>query len=168
MWRTLRQWLTWPSLPTCMYPTIFDPHLPYINLEVWTFGRDSSSSVGLTEINFVSPPFVSLPLDFVSSKRLDLVCLGPLEPGALVPLHPGYKEMYLFPQGALDRLTALIMKIHWSRIKVWKRLKPHKMFQALTIKKGSFHTHLVKQLQFSTLILVVSKPQRVTPQRWQT
>ena len=46
----------------------------------------------LTEINsfLASLPLVSLPLDDVSNKWLSLVCLGPLGPGALVPLGPGY------------------------------------------------------------------------------
>lgn len=49
-----------------------------------------SSGVGFTEINpfLVSPPHVSLPLDSVSGKWLDMFYLGPLEPGALAPLCP--------------------------------------------------------------------------------
>lgn len=44
-------------------------------------------SVGPTEINsfVVSPPLVSLPLDFISSKWPNLISLGPLQPGTIVP-----------------------------------------------------------------------------------
>ena len=50
--------------------------------------------VSFTVINYflVSPPLISLPSDFVSSEWLNLVYLVPLEPGALAPLHPGYKD----------------------------------------------------------------------------
>lgn len=44
-------------------------------------------SVGLTEVNsfLVSPPLVSLPLDFVNGEWPNLLCLRPLEPDALAP-----------------------------------------------------------------------------------
>ena len=49
-------------------------------------------SGGLGEINsfLVSPHLVSLPLDFVRGEQLNLICLGTLEPGALIPLGPSY------------------------------------------------------------------------------
>lgn len=48
--------------------------------------------VGLTEINsfLVSSSVISLPLDFVSGQGTNLVCLGPLESGALTTLGPSY------------------------------------------------------------------------------
>lgn len=53
-------------------------------------------SGGLGEINsfLVSPHLVSLPLDFVRGEQLNLICLGTLEPGALIPLGPSY--IYIF------------------------------------------------------------------------
>ena len=49
-------------------------------------------SASLTEINsfLVPPPVISLSLDFVSDEWPNLVCLGPLEPRAFVPLGQGY------------------------------------------------------------------------------
>lgn len=49
--------------------------------------------VDLTEINsfLVSPPLVSLPLDFVRWEWLHLVCMGSLEPGAPAHLCLSYK-----------------------------------------------------------------------------
>ena len=48
------------------------------------------SDAGLTATNssLVSPPLRSLPLDFVSGKQLNLVCLGSSELGALAPMTP--------------------------------------------------------------------------------
>lgn len=47
--------------------------------------------VGHTGMNSLlgSPPLFSLPLDFVGSKWLNLVCLGRMEPDALAPCAPG-------------------------------------------------------------------------------
>lgn len=43
----------------------------------------------------MSPLLVSLPLDFVSGKWLNLVCLGPPEPDALVPFCRRYNLLTL-------------------------------------------------------------------------
>ena len=78
-------------------PSNFVSHFPYINLEVfpapWTGCVTlvhCCPSAGLTEIHsfLVSPPLVSLPLDFVSVAKPGL--FGAPEPGALAPLYPAY------------------------------------------------------------------------------
>lgn len=55
---------------------------------------------GLPETNYFlsSPPLVCLPLDFVSDKWSNLVCLGPPEPGAPAFLLPGFQGTGLVPQ----------------------------------------------------------------------
>ena len=48
--------------------------------------------IGLTEMNsfLVSPPLLSLPLDFPRGEWSNQVCLGSPEPAAFPPLHPSY------------------------------------------------------------------------------
>lgn len=81
------------------------PHFPYINLEVFSalleiiFETLVACLLGvvLTEIDsfLVLPPFISLPLDFVSSEWLSPVCLGTPshQPGALAPRLQGYRTI---------------------------------------------------------------------------
>ena len=88
------QWSIWPLLPTCMYPLTFGPHFLYINLEIVSVLLETVfeklfccvSGVGLAEIN-------SLPhhphLSAFGFCQQWLVCLGPLEPGALATQCPG-------------------------------------------------------------------------------
>ena len=87
-----------------MYPPTFVPHFPYINLKVcltlWRQSMKCQSAVfqcwpHCINSFLVSPPLVSLSLDFVSSKWLNLVCLGPPGPGALGPLWPSYRKTVL-------------------------------------------------------------------------
>jgi len=84
-------------VPADLCPTfsLYKPGSIFSTLET-AFGSlvPSFPSVGLTEINsfLVSPPLLSLPLNFVSGEWQSLVCLGPPEPGALVPLFPSYNH----------------------------------------------------------------------------
>lgn len=51
-------------------------------------------SVGLTEMNsfLVSPPLVSLGLWILSVVSGETVCVGDVEPGALMPPGPGHSS----------------------------------------------------------------------------
>lgn len=96
MWLTPRQWLTWPFLLICASSQLWPlfsckPGTVFGILEtvIEMLHQLSFPHVGLSEINsyLVSLSLISLTVDFVSSKWLNMVCLGPLEPGVLVPLH---------------------------------------------------------------------------------
>lgn len=72
-----------------MYPLTFGGHLPYTNLfstleTVFEVQVGCLPDISLTEINsfFVSPPLISLPLDFIGGWRV-------VEPGLFgIPPHP--------------------------------------------------------------------------------
>lgn len=71
--------------------SLYTPGSTFGTLET-AFGTQAHylPGAGLTEINpfLILPPLLSLPLDFVSGEWPKLICLGPVEPGALVPLGP--------------------------------------------------------------------------------
>lgn len=79
--------------PTHFCP-IFSLHKPAGIFSTWETVFETLvwclSGVGLSEINFflILLPLISSPLDFVSSKWPDLVCLGAPETGALALLAP--------------------------------------------------------------------------------
>lgn len=142
-----RQWRTWPSLRTYMYPPTFVPHFPYVKLEVflalwrWPLKLYPSVFLALALLNYI--PFLfyhhsSLSLWILSAARSQTwSAWDPREPGALASQRPGYVSGTLWwrhcPSQFRDKETEAPKHLHNQ----WK-VEPESEYWSTNLKTYFF------------------------------